>query len=146
MACLTRPSYATSRAPRLDLGIRNNTIICSGIKIYFKFPSQYFTFSKPPVSSISVSAVNFLAQVEMALHPGPQSNFFACHETCHAKLLVSFIVERYLNVPAHKNSPSFWLLCLKGFVSKLNMSDSHNRLFRINRSNFTCTSCRICTL
>src|SRR5271155_4812987 len=38
--CLTRSSFATSRAPRLCLGIRNNTIIRSGMKSnYFKFPS-----------------------------------------------------------------------------------------------------------
>jgi hypothetical protein len=39
-----------------------------------------FTFSKFHVSSISVSAVNSLAQVKLALYPGPQSNFFVFRE------------------------------------------------------------------
>jgi hypothetical protein len=34
---LTRPNYVTSRAPRLDLGIRNNTIIRSGMKSILNF-------------------------------------------------------------------------------------------------------------
>jgi hypothetical protein len=37
MACLTRPSYAASRVPRLGLGIRNNAIIRSGMKSILNF-------------------------------------------------------------------------------------------------------------
>jgi hypothetical protein len=68
--------------------------------------STSFTFFKFPASSISVSVVNFPAQVKLALRTRPQLEFFVSRETCHAKLLLSFIVERHLNVPAHWNFPS----------------------------------------